>query len=74
LPLWFSLDCPFLIAHSVSSGLTIPDYPFGFLWIDHSSLPHRFFLTFIIYKAKDQVTRIKCIRRIWRCQRGSQNP
>ena len=44
LPLRFSLDCPFLIAPSVFSGLSILDCPFCFLWIVHSWLPLRFSL------------------------------
>ena len=43
----FSLDCPFLITPPVFSGLSILDYPSGFLWIVHSWLPLRFSLTFI---------------------------
>jgi hypothetical protein len=34
--LLFSLDCPFLIASSVFSVLSILDCPFCFLWIVHS--------------------------------------
>jgi hypothetical protein len=44
LPLQFSLDCPFLIAPSVFSGLSILDCPFSFPWIVHSWLPLQFSL------------------------------
>jgi hypothetical protein len=47
LPLRFSLDCSFLIAPSVFSGLFIFDCPFGILWVVHFLLPLWYSLTFI---------------------------
>jgi hypothetical protein len=43
----FYLDCWFVIAPSVFSGLSIRDCPFSFLWIVHSWLSLQFSLTFI---------------------------
>jgi hypothetical protein len=44
LPLRYSLDCSFLIAPSVFSGLFIFDCPLGILWIVHFWLPLRYSL------------------------------
>jgi hypothetical protein len=52
LPLQFSLDCPFFVAPSVFSRLSILHWPFSFLWIVHSSLPLQFSLTFLYYRTK----------------------
>ena len=39
LPLWFSLDCLFLISPLIFSELSILDCPFDFVWIVYSWFP-----------------------------------
>jgi hypothetical protein len=59
----YSLDCPFLIAPSVFSGLSILDCTFSILWIVHSWLNLQYsldcpFLTYIsgtIYKTNSSL-------------------
>jgi hypothetical protein len=44
VPLRFSLDCPFLCAPTVFSGLSVLLCPCGFLWVVLSCVPLRFSL------------------------------
>ena len=52
------------------------DQCFLCLWIIHLWLPNQFSLTFVVYTRSDAYSKGCCcaIRRVWRYQRGNQNP